>query len=245
MGKNDYKEMKKKYDKVCYLENEYRRNLVEYINDAFEKHGEFEFKCNTHESWQKADEVGEFDAMEDLPVYVNIGVDDDGIHEVYPYRIRENKTDYAYKYIEVDGYDRNDQCFVERWDAYSDIETLSSIALFIDSVLGQEMKHEPRTFEKNEEVVVCMDGDQCFPAIVEIEQTAESMEDLVGVYPIGEDGKCSLPRMSVESWRIYRKAEGKVCPKCGGPLYNEHNEDIDYPFFCPECQENFYNIEVQ
>lgn len=43
---------------------------------------------------------------------------------------------------------------------------------------------------------------------------------------------------------IYQIAEGKVCPKCGGQLCVEHDEEIEYPYYCPECDENFYDCEV-
>lgn len=48
-----------------------------------------------------------------------------------------------------------------------------------------------------------------------------------------------------DSHSIYQIAEGKVCPRCGGPLCVEHDEDVDYPYYCPECDENFYDCEVQ
>lgn len=44
---------------------------------------------------------------------------------------------------------------------------------------------------------------------------------------------------------LYQLADGKVCPRCGNPLCTEHRDHIDYPFYCPDCQENFYNIEVE
>ena len=35
------------------------------------------------------------------------------------------------------------------------------------------------------------------------------------------------------------------CPKCDSKLYNETEKDIDYPYVCLGCDENFYNIEVK
>tara|TARA_R110000803_G_scaffold99639_1_gene167780 strand:+ start:222 stop:380 length:159 start_codon:yes stop_codon:yes gene_type:complete len=35
------------------------------------------------------------------------------------------------------------------------------------------------------------------------------------------------------------------CPKCNSKLYNETEKDIDYPYVCLDCDENFYNIEVK
>jgi len=43
---------------------------------------------------------------------------------------------------------------------------------------------------------------------------------------------------------LYQLAGDKTCPRCGGPLCREHHDHIDYPFYCPCCQENFYNIEI-
>jgi len=36
----------------------------------------------------------------------------------------------------------------------------------------------------------------------------------------------------------------KLCPKCYNELEEETCEDIDYPFVCLECDENFYNFET-
>ena len=34
------------------------------------------------------------------------------------------------------------------------------------------------------------------------------------------------------------------CPRCGSPLYAETELEIDYPYVCRECDENFYSFEV-
>lgn len=34
------------------------------------------------------------------------------------------------------------------------------------------------------------------------------------------------------------------CPHCGSPLYAETELEIDYPYVCRECDENFYSYEV-
>ena len=36
----------------------------------------------------------------------------------------------------------------------------------------------------------------------------------------------------------------KLCPKCYNELEEETCEDIDYPFVCLKCDENFYNFET-
>lgn len=100
-----------------------------------------------------------------------------------------------------------------------------------------------REFGKNE-VVAVHDGPSWYQAIIEAELHTEDDDETMPVFPVGSDGKC-LPPVQVEAGCVYKKAPGKTCPKCGKPLYIEHNDEIDYPFFCPECDENFYGIEIQ
>ena len=38
--------------------------------------------------------------------------------------------------------------------------------------------------------------------------------------------------------------KGKECPKCGGIICQEKAEGVDYPYFCPNCDENFYEFET-
>ena len=43
----------------------------------------------------------------------------------------------------------------------------------------------------------------------------------------------------------YKLAEGTFCPHCGKPLYFETDPELDYPYVCLDCDENFYEIEVE
>ena len=36
----------------------------------------------------------------------------------------------------------------------------------------------------------------------------------------------------------------KNCPKCSSKLYEETVKEIDYPYVCLNCDENFYNFEI-
>lgn len=136
------KELNEKYQKLQNWESEYRKELVSYINEAFAMHGnEFEYKCDTHESWDEKNKAGDFDAMNDLPVYLNIGIDDNYIHEIYPYCIRQTSSNYGYTSIEVDGWDWYDSDWISL-EAHSGIDDLMSIASFINAVLEQEQEAE-------------------------------------------------------------------------------------------------------
>lgn len=44
--------------------------------------------------------------------------------------------------------------------------------------------------------------------------------------------------------RIYKLAENVICRKCGCAVCHEHEEDIDYPYYCPDCDENLYSFEA-
>ena len=246
MEKKDYLMLQRKYSFLKDYEERHRKELIEFVHIAFDKHnGVFELKPEGYSTWEERKKNEEFCPMDELPYYLLIGVKDDNSHEIHINRIRRVEYNWGYRSVEVDGWDWSESEFVEGMDASFDMDSLSTIAEFINAVLEQEGLAEVRHFEKNEEVCICEDGDLCRYAVVEKEQDAESWDDWIGVNPIGEDGKCSEPRIAVEAYRIYKKAEGKVCPRCNNPLYVEHHREIDYPYFCPECQENFYNIEVQ
>ena len=117
--------------------------MIDFIHEAFEKHGnEFEYKCDTHATWQEKneDEDDDFDAMNDLPTCITIWVDDDGGHEVYPTAIRQYVDDSGYKTIEVDGWDWYDSDWVECQQVNSTIDELQPVAEFINAVLEQEQE---------------------------------------------------------------------------------------------------------
>ena len=40
--------------------------------------------------------------------------------------------------------------------------------------------------------------------------------------------------------KLYRLSpDFERCPRCGRLLFKEHNTDIDYKYYCPDCDENF------
>lgn len=41
-----------------------------------------------------------------------------------------------------------------------------------------------------------------------------------------------------------KPVKDKYCPHCGAPLYAETDLDIDYPYVCHVCDENFYTFET-
>lgn len=250
MEKKDYFSLQSKYALVADCQERYRKELLDFINEAFEMHGnEFEYKCDTHQSGieKKEAEEDSFYAPEFFPVYFMIEVDDHGTrNEIYPYRIGQTCTDSGRKIV-VDGYDFCTQHFVNKLEVYSNIESLQAIATFINAVIEQKHNQSgyPREFNKNEQVAVCEAYGEGYFAIVELEQHADDGEDIIGLYPIGEDGKCSLPPCQVKAKYVYQAAEGKVCPGCGNQLYMECNPAIEYDFYCPNCEGSFFDNEVQ
>lgn len=143
MERKDYLNFQSRYSNLTELEKRYRKELLDFINDAFEMHGDvFALKPEGCETWKERSKKLSFMPMDELPYYLTIGVDDDNSHEIHICRIHQGTNDLGMQYIEVDGWDWSDGMFVERWDAHYDIESLSTIAEFIDAVLEQEMCNE-------------------------------------------------------------------------------------------------------
>lgn len=44
--------------------------------------------------------------------------------------------------------------------------------------------------------------------------------------------------------RVYRVDEQLQCCRCGCVVVDEYDTNNDYPYYCPDCQENKYRIEV-
>ena len=36
----------------------------------------------------------------------------------------------------------------------------------------------------------------------------------------------------------------RICNRCGHEVEVENHKDIDYPYYCPNCDENMYEIET-
>ena len=53
-----------------------------------------------------------------------------------------------------------------------------------------------------------------------------------------------LKKMLVDAHEHMRAKTNKKCPKCSSKLYEETVEEIDYPYVCLNCDENFYNFEI-
>lgn len=143
MEKKDYLSLQNKYAHLVDFRERHRKELIDFIKEAFDKYGDtFEYKCDTHKTWQEKsrDEEDDFDAMNDLPVAFTIWVDDDGGHEVYPYCIRQKRYANGYFDIEVDGWDWYDSDWVKYMNVHDDVEGLQSVAEFINAVLEQEQR---------------------------------------------------------------------------------------------------------
>lgn len=137
------KELNEKYQRIQNWQDEYRKELISYINEAFAMHGnEFVLKPEGYDSWEEADEEEEgLDVSAHFGTYFELEDRHGYTHEIYPTRIYRKKpgnalTDY------VDGYDLNEGEFVEGWYLNCDVESLSSIAWFINAVLEQEQELE-------------------------------------------------------------------------------------------------------
>ena len=137
MEKKDYYSLQSKYSHLEDYREQYRKNLLDFINEAFAMHGnEFVLKPEDCETWEEADEIDQgLNAMDRMPTCLTVYDKHCDTHEVYPTRIYRNEGGYT-KY--VDGYDYFNCEFTEGWEANSDMESLQAISTFINAVLEQE-----------------------------------------------------------------------------------------------------------
>lgn len=238
MDRSDYLNLKKKYSMLQNLKDLYRKDLMLFISNAFENYGDvFELKPAGCKSWKERSKKLDFMPMEELPYYLIIGVDDDNSHEIHISRIHQGTNDLGMQYIEVDGWDWSECEFVERWDTHYDIESLQTIADFINAVLEQGLS-KIRRFERNEYVYVEGYNGESFEGVVSNDVTVDEEDDMVGIHRL-VDGYASSEGEMIKSELVYQRAKGMRCSRCGGFLYHEHHDNDSRLCYCPHCKEKF------
>ena len=133
---------------------------------------------------------------------------------------------------------------VEDNDGYPTIEVYRDNLNEVKIGDNAPKEEEERKFKAGEHVAVCDDKGNNYLAVVMYETWVNSGSNVVAVRPV-KDGAPALETDVVEARFIYQQSRGEVCPKCGKPLYDEHNLDLDYSYYCFHCDENFYGIEVK
>lgn len=135
------------------------------------------------------------------------------------------KEDDAYAYIQAKGL----QGFnvIEQYEGDVEDPTFIGIRIFKEGERVFNCESNPHESDLRDWATVCQDVVEIYADQVVLVKMDDGSEN------------------ETESGNLYQIAEGKVCPRCGNPLCIEHNDEIDYPYFCPDCDENFYGIEVQ
>ena len=135
------------------------------------------------------------------------------------------KEDDAYAYIQAKGL----QGFkvLEQYEGDVEDPTFIGVRIFKEGERVFNCESNPRESDLRGWATVCQDFVEIYADQVVLIKMNDGSEN------------------ETESANLYKIAEGKFCPRCGSPLCIEHNEEIDYPYFCPDCDENFYGIEVQ
>lgn len=107
----------------------------------------------------------------------------------------------------------------------------------------------PREFKKSERVVYEDKHGVPHKAMVTCDQQSKYEDDEIEIFIFHDeedDDSQGIEMKFVDVKGVYQLNEnGKKCPRCGEPLYDEHLEHMDYPYYCPWCQENFYGIETR
>lgn len=50
-------------------------------------------------------------------------------------------------------------------------------------------------------------------------------------------------QIQAKAWMCYKPVPQAYCGRCGHPVCRE-NRVKDYPYYCPDCDENMYGIEI-
>ena len=109
-----------------------------------------------------------------------------------------------------------------------------------------EQTLQPRHFLEAENVWVETGSNIMAYGIVVKETMAQSEDEKVEVIiriSDDEDDDVDFDSRFFKAGDIYQMSS-QDCPRCGNTLYIEHHKDIDYPYYCPHCQENFYQMEI-
>lgn len=61
------------------------------------------------------------------------------------------------------------------------------------------------------------------------------------IFSEGERNTLNLP-IGDGRWLPYT---GLVCNRCCNLVVEEYDNSIDYPYYCPNCDENMYSFEVE
>ena len=57
--------------------------------------------------------------------------------------------------------------------------------------------------------------------------------------------KCCYDILDNEGDIMEHECNERYCPKCLGKVEVEKEKEIEYPFVCLECDENFYEFETK
>lgn len=136
-------ELNKKFQGLQNLVDKCYDGLRTYINDALDAHSdEFVMKPEGCNSWEERSKQDCFNAMDELPYYVLIAVEDDNAHEIHISRVTRTHKGYGWQVIEVDGWDWSENSWVCGWNFHGDLESLFTVATFINAVLEQESERK-------------------------------------------------------------------------------------------------------
>ena len=140
MEKKDYLDFQSRYERLKNCEEIYRKDLLKYINEAFEKHGDvFEMKPEGCDTWQERQKEEDCNILDELSYYVDLFLCDENNHETHIYRV-SNVESLVGKVIRVDGWDWYDERWIRGCGVHYDLNTLSTIVDFINAVLEQEQE---------------------------------------------------------------------------------------------------------
>ena len=128
---NTKESLNRKYEILAKLEEDFKTKLTEYIDKAIEMlDGVVHLPIKHH----VAEELDEDESFTDqFPVCITIFDKHGFSHEIHVMNLYKKGSLYY-----VDGYDNTDDEWIHRWYTDNSIDTYSSLAYFVDSVLNPE-----------------------------------------------------------------------------------------------------------
>lgn len=72
-----------------------------------------------------------------------------------------------------------------------------------------------------------------------LKDTVAEDNDSIVLIEANRSGECETT-----ADRIYKVKEHVQCSRCGCVVVEEWEGDIDYPYYCPDCDENMYGFET-
>lgn len=78
---------------------------------------------------------------------------------------------------------------------------------------------------------------------VVVETAVDGCNDELTELTVAYKTQNDVVKINVNAGLCYKPLPQAFCRRCGHPVCQEHTAD-DYPYYCPDCDEGMYGIEI-